>query len=161
MSKGKLSKLELSVAPAAVLLFTMIAMYIISRFDRARILRPDEYTITTVASTVLVFSGIILIVLAMKKFRLAHTSISTLNPDTASKLITSGVFTYTRNPMYLGMALISLSSVFFYGSAWCLIATAGFVAYVTRFQILPEEKALARLFTTEFEAYKANTRRWI
>jgi protein-S-isoprenylcysteine O-methyltransferase Ste14 len=63
--------------------------------------------------------------------------------------------------MYLGMVLTSLSSVVFFGSAWCLIAVVAFIAFMVRFQIIPEERAMASLFDKEFAEYKANTRRWI
>jgi len=140
-------RLENLIPPPALLLITLVVMFIISRFDRARILRFDVYSLNTLIAAILVVAGIVLSVLALKEFRLAQTTINPLKPETAS--------------MYLGILLVALSSVAYYGSAWCLIAIAAFIAYITRFQIVPEERAMASLFGKDFDIYKSNTRRWI
>ena len=154
-------RLENLIPPPAALLLTLVAMFIISRFDKARVFIADEFLLNLVIATALVIAGIALAVLALKEFRRAQTTINPLKPETASNFVKSGVFRFTRNPMYLGMLLIALSSIAFYGSAWCLIAVAAFVAFITRFQIIPEERAMTSLFGKEYDAYKANTRRWI
>lgn len=154
-------RLENLIPPPALLLITLVVMFIISRFDRARILRFDVYSLNTLIAAILVVAGIVLSVLALKEFRLAQTTINPLKPETASNFVKSGVFRFTRNPMYLGILLVALSSVAYYGSAWCLIAIAAFIAYITRFQIVPEERAMASLFGKDFDIYKSNTRRWI
>jgi len=154
-------KLETLIPPPAVLLFTLVLMFIISRFDRARILYANDFSSNTLLATVLVIAGISITVLAIKQFKINQTTVNPLRPDTATFLVTSGVFKLTRNPMYLGMVLLCLSSVVFYGSAWCLIAVVAFIAFIVRFQIVPEERAMASLFGKKFAEYKANTRRWI
>ena len=156
-----MSRLENSIPPPAVLLFTMMVMFIISRFDTTRILRADQFALNAVLATILVIAGIVVPVLGIRQFRRTQTTINPLKPNTASNLVTSGIFRLTRNPMYLGMVLLALSSAIYYGSAWCLIPVVAFIAFITRFQILPEERAMGSLFSTEFDAYKANTRRWI
>jgi protein-S-isoprenylcysteine O-methyltransferase Ste14 len=154
-------KLENLIPPPAVLLLTLVAMFFISRFDQTLVLKADNFSLNTLLATTLVISGIAIAILGIKQFRKSDTTVNPLRPDTASILVTSGVFTLTRNPMYLGMLLISLSSVAFYGSVWCLTAVAAFMAFITRFQIIPEETAMASLFGKEYDAYKASTRRWI
>jgi len=154
-------KLENLIPPPLVLLLTLVVMFVISRFDTARILRADEFALNTLIASILAFAGIALAVLGIHEFKRTQTTINPLQPAAASNLVTTGVFRFTRNPMYLGMFLIALSSVVFYGSPWCLIAIAAFVAFITRFQIVPEERAMTLLFKKEFDAYKASTRRWI
>ncbi len=63
--------------------------------------------------------------------------------------------------MYLGMALILLSLSFKFNLLGGLIVTLLFVMFITKYQIIPEEKAMLALFKDEFEIYKENTRRWI
>jgi protein-S-isoprenylcysteine O-methyltransferase Ste14 len=154
-------KLENLIPPPAILLLTLVAMFFIAGFDHTRILKADNYSLNTLIATALVTIGIAIAVLGIKQFRKSQTTVNPLKPDTASSLVTSGIFKLTRNPMYLGMVLVSLSSVAFYGSAWCLIAVAAFMAFITRFQIVPEERAMESLFDKEFDAYKASTRGWI
>jgi protein-S-isoprenylcysteine O-methyltransferase Ste14 len=136
-------------------------MFFISSFDRARILYAKGLPLNAVLATVLVILGFTITVLAIKQFKINQTTVNPLRPDTATFLVTTGVFRLSRNPMYLGMILFCLSSVVFSGSAWCLIAVAGFIAFIVRFQVIPEERAMASLFGKEFAKYKAKTRRWI
>jgi protein-S-isoprenylcysteine O-methyltransferase Ste14 len=154
-------KLENLIPPPAVLLITLLVMFVISRFDHVRFLRADAFGLNTLLAIGLVVLGIGLAVLGIKQFRQAQTTVNPLRPDTATKLVTSGVFKLTRNPMYLGMVMLALSAVVFYGSAWCLLVVAAFIAFISRFQIAPEERAMQALFGNQFAAYKASTRRWI
>ena len=76
-------------------------------------------------------------------------------------MVISGIFRFTRNPMYLGMALVLLSLSFKFNLLGGLIVTVLFIMFITKFQIIPEEEAMLSLFQDEFEIYKENTRRWI
>lgn len=154
-------RLENLIPPPAILLVTLVIMFIVSRFDSARILRADKFSINTLLATLLVVAGIAVIIFAIKEFRRAGTTINALKPETASRLVISGVFRFTRNPMYLGMLSVALGAVVFYGSAWCVIAVALFLAFITRFQVVPEERAMETLFGKQYDAYRACTRRWI
>ena len=75
--------------------------------------------------------------------------------------MTGGVFRLTRNPMYLGMALILAAWALWLGNAGGALLLAGFVAFIGRFQIAPEERALRAHFGEEFDAYARRVRRWI
>ena len=106
-------------------------------------------------------SGIAVIVFAIKSFKDYKTTINPLKPEIASSLITSGVFKYTRNPMYLGLLLILIYlSLIFNVVGGCLISL-GFIIYITKFQIIPEEVAMEKLFGNQFLEYKQQVRRWI
>jgi protein-S-isoprenylcysteine O-methyltransferase Ste14 len=94
-------------------------------------------------------------------FKRAQTTVSPLQPAKASALVTAGVFRYTRHPMYLGLALMLLALVMWLGHAINLLVLLGFVAYIMRFQIKPEERALQTLFGDAYSDYKARVRRWI
>ena len=106
-------------------------------------------------------SGIAVIVSAIKSFKDYKTTINPLKPEIASSLITSGVFKYTRNPMYLGLLLILIYlSLIFNVVGGCLVSL-GFIIYITKFQIIPEEVAMEKLFGNQFLEYKQQVRRWI
>ena len=76
-------------------------------------------------------------------------------------LVATGVYSFTRNPMYLGMVLVLLAWTVFLASPWTLAGPALFALYITRFQIVPEERVLAELFGNSFAAYRKRVRRWI
>ena len=86
---------------------------------------------------------------------------SPLKPDTASRLVTSGVYGFTRNPMYLGLCLVLAGWAFFLSSPLMLLGPLAFILYITRFQIVPEERSLSSLFGEAFADYQAKVRRWI
>ena len=99
--------------------------------------------------------------LGVKEFKKLQTTVNPLNPEAATSLVTSGVFSVTRNPMYLGMSFILLATSIFSGAWLGLLLILIFMGYITLFQILPEEKAMQDLFGETFEDYKARVRRWI
>ncbi len=94
-------------------------------------------------------------------FRRAKTTANPLQPDMASSLVVAGVYRYTRNPMYLGFVLALIGWTVFLAAPLALLGPALFVVFMTRFQIVPEERALARKFGTEFAVYRQRVRRWL
>lgn len=94
------------------------------------------------------------------QFRNAGTTVNPVRPEQSSVLITSGLYRYSRNPMYLGYALALLGWVVCQGKLLGLFAVAFFIGYITRFQILPEERQLSARFPAEYAAYKRAVRRW-
>jgi protein-S-isoprenylcysteine O-methyltransferase Ste14 len=94
-------------------------------------------------------------------FRHAKTTINPRTPEAASSLVSSGVYRTTRNPMYVGLLLVLVAWAVFLPPGWALLGPPVFVAYIHRFQITPEERALSALFGTEYSAYKARVRRWL
>jgi protein-S-isoprenylcysteine O-methyltransferase Ste14 len=105
--------------------------------------------------------GLILIVTGAVLFKLAHTTADPAKPNSASHLVTSGPYRFTRNPMYLGLLTILLGWACFLANVLTLICMIGFYLYMSEFQIKPEEQALLGLFGSDFAAYKAKVRRWI
>ena len=96
-----------------------------------------------------------------RSFKRAKTTVSPLKPDRTSALVTGGIFERTRNPMYVGLALVLVGVCTW---LWWLPALAGpalFAAYITRFQIQPEERVLAAKFAADYEGYRRRVRRWI
>ena len=112
-------------------------------------------------SVIFLLFGLGIFSAAVQSFKKHKTTINPLSPDKASSLVNSGIFSYSRNPMYLGMLLILLSVSFKFNISGGLFISFLFKIYITRFQIIPEEKAMAKLFGEEFITYKNQTRRWI
>lgn len=94
-------------------------------------------------------------------FRQAQTTVNPLKPETASTLVLAGVYRYSRNPMYVGFALLLLAWACYLAAPWALLGVVAFVLYITRFQIIPEERALAQIFGDEFQRYMGQVRRWL
>ncbi len=94
-------------------------------------------------------------------FRAARTTVDPTRPGKATTLVRDGVYRRTRNPMYLGFFLPLAGLALVLGSWIALVLAAGFVPYMNRFQIEPEERALSELFGSEFEAFRRDVRRWI
>ena len=105
--------------------------------------------------------GLLLIFLAVKSFKKSQTTINPLQPDLASSLVTDGVFKYSRNPMYLGMLFILIFISLRFNLIGGSLVALGFVIYITKYQIVPEEIAMVKLFNDKFIAYKSRVRRWL
>lgn len=105
--------------------------------------------------------GVLIIVMGIVECRRARTTVNPLNPGAASSLVVQRVYAVTRNPMYLGLALILLAWAVFLAHPLSLFVVPGFVLYMNRFQITPEERALEALFGSEFKLYSGRVRRWL
>jgi protein-S-isoprenylcysteine O-methyltransferase Ste14 len=98
---------------------------------------------------------------AIWDFKQAETSVHPKNPEKASKVVSSGIYQYSRNPMYLGLLLLLICEGVVLGNVSMLVVVYGFVFYMTRFQIVPEERALTARFGREYLDYQLNVRRWV
>ncbi|WP_297800129.1 isoprenylcysteine carboxylmethyltransferase family protein [Arenimonas sp. GDDSR-1] len=94
-------------------------------------------------------------------FRRHRTTINPLHPENTRHLVTGGVYRISRNPMYVGMAILLLAWTVYLESPAALLGLVAFIAYITRFQIIPEESLLAQHFGADFEAYRQRVRRWL
>ena len=109
----------------------------------------------------LLVAGVGIAISGVVSFRRAKTTVNPIKISTASSLVRSGVFRVTRNPMYLGMAIALLGWAAYLASWPALLGVPLFVLYINRFQIAPEERAMASLFGADYAAYKEKVRRWI
>ena len=105
--------------------------------------------------------GIAIAIGGVMSFRRAKTTVSPLKPETSAALVSTGVYSFTRNPMYLGMVVVLFAWAAYLSSIWALVGPVFFALYITRFQIVPEERVLDRLFGAPFAAYKKRVRRWL
>jgi protein-S-isoprenylcysteine O-methyltransferase Ste14 len=115
----------------------------------------------TMLSYILYFAGLTVLILAVCLFKKQNTTVNPIKIENASSLVTSGIFEYSRNPMYLGMALILLGLTLMFNVIGGTLFTLLFTIYITKFQIKPEEKVMERLFGEDFLEYKQNVRMWL
>ena len=105
--------------------------------------------------------GIATTVLAILLFKNYKTTVNPMRPEESTTLVTTGIFSVTRNPMYFGLFFIISSTVLFFGSWFGIIILIFFVWFITKFQIIPEEEAMEKLFGNKYDEYRQNVRRWI
>ena len=153
-----MKSLEARIPPPALAAAIAGAMWATSRL--APLLQiPGASRLGTAAAVLLV--GIGFSVGGVLAFRRARTTLNPTKPEQASSLVRSGVYRVTRNPMYVGLLCVLVAWAVFLSSAWALLGPLIFVLYIGRFQIAPEERALAKLFGSEFADYQAKVRRWL
>ena len=105
--------------------------------------------------------GVSLDAIALLHFFRRRTTVNPLKPASATALVTGGIYRFSRNPMYLGLATLLLAWAFYLGNLAALAGVALFVLYMNRFQIAPEERALEARFGAEYIAYRTRVRRWL
>jgi protein-S-isoprenylcysteine O-methyltransferase Ste14 len=107
----------------------------------------------------LLAAGIALAVWGFREFRRAQTSVNPHKPDSA--LIVTGPFRYSRNPLYIALALILAGVACLAGSVWTLVMLAPALAIIRTGVIAREERYLERLFGEDYLTYKTRVRRWL
>jgi protein-S-isoprenylcysteine O-methyltransferase Ste14 len=152
-----MSSLELRIPPPVVALLVAAAMWGISRVAPL----PSAPSLRIAAALGLAVVGVACSISGAMAFGRAKTTKNPMKPQSTSSLVVTGVYRFTRNPMYLGLSLVLLGWAVLLWSAWALLGPVAFVAYVSRFQIAPEEKVLGTLFGSEYLAYRAKVRRWL
>jgi protein-S-isoprenylcysteine O-methyltransferase Ste14 len=94
-------------------------------------------------------------------FRRNKTTINPVDLESASALVTSGVFRFSRNPMYVGFTAMLVGWAVCLAAPWALVGPVAFVLFTNRFQIIPEERVMRDKFGQAYDDYQAQVRRWI
>ena len=115
--------------------------------------------LTDLLGGLLVGAGIVLMLLAFAEMRKRQTTV--IPHQEASHLVTTGVFKRSRNPIYLGDALVLAGLALRWDAPVALILVPLFMFTITQRFILPEEDRLRRKFRAEFARYCEKTRRWL
>ncbi len=105
--------------------------------------------------------GVLFTFAGLAAFRREGTTVDPTRPERASSLVVTGVYRYSRNPMYLGFLLVLTGWAIHIANLLAFAALPVFVAYMTRFQIIPEERALLSRFGEAYRAYLGSVRRWL
>jgi len=150
--------LELRVPPRLVAVAVGLGMWAIS-FLEPRFDLPQSHHWATALGSAL--GGAAITFTGAARLRAAKTTLLPMRPQKTTLLVTTGIFGWTRNPMYLGLLTALVGWAGFLSSAWPLLGPVVFVLYVNRFQIRPEERVLAQLFAAEYAKYTRRVRRWL
>ena len=150
--------LEHKIPPPVVALVIMAMMWGLSAFQPTLPLPPEVRLFSIIA---LVIAAVMFAFLGIRAFRRSQTTTDPLNPDKASALVTEGIFRFSRNPMYVGLALLVSAWAIYLSVLWCFIGPILFILYINRFQIAPEERAMKSKFGDEYIAYTERVRRWL
>lgn len=152
------NSLALKLPPGALVLVVAALMWIASAATPAlHFVLPAK----SLLSLSLAIIGAVTIASGVVSFRRAKTTVNPMKPNSASSLVVSGIYKYTRNPMYVGMVLLLLGWAAFLSNLAALAFVPAFVVYINRFQIVPEERVLASIFPRDYPAYRAKVRRWV
>ena len=111
--------------------------------------------------TLCVVTGLGISFSGMREFRKAKTTVNPIKINDGSSLVSSGIFNYTRNPMYLGLLVVQIGWVVYLANPISVLAPIVFVLFINRFQIQPEERVMQSLFGSAYDEYKTRVRAWI
>ena len=150
--------LELRIPPPFVALVTILLMWLLSHALPVTEVAGSGRILTAFGIALL---GITFIGSGATQFKRIQTTINPRRPEEASILVTSGIYRLSRNPMYVGLMLVLLGWAACLASPLSLAGPVAFFAYITRFQIKPEERILLAKFGHEYQKYLSSARRWI
>ncbi len=112
-------------------------------------------------SAAMVALGVAVGLAGVATFRRSRTTVDPTRPDRASTLVANGIYGVTRNPMYVALALALVAAAVWFSNILAMIVVPIFIAWITRLQIIPEERALRARFGARFDDYAARVRRWL
>ena len=151
-------KLELRVPPVVVVAVTAGLMWVTARgLAFLDLSLPGRLPI----AVALALAGGAIILAGFMEFRRGKTTVNPKTPAAASTLLTTGVYRWTRNPMYLGFGVILVGWGVWLADAAALVLLFLYGLCMNRFQIGPEERALEARFDTAFREYRERVRRWL
>ncbi|MCE9789317.1 methyltransferase family protein [Shewanella chilikensis] len=153
-----MSGLEKKLPPLALLLLFALLQQLTSYDLPSSNLHP---VLSLGLAFFLLTAGLVIPLAGVLSFKRHGTTPDPRVPEQSSALVTSGIYRCSRNPMYLGFVLLLLAQAVFLNCLWLLFLIALFVAYLQRFQILPEERAMQQLFGDSYRLYCQKVRRWV
>ncbi len=115
-------------------------------------------TLSSILGWVFLVTGLLFMAPAVRQFRKTKNSMVTIKP--ATSLQTAGIYTISRNPMYVGLLCFYVAFAFWHGSWWTFIFIPLLILLVNFFIIHREEKYLERTFGKAYRDYKQKVRRW-
>lgn len=150
--------LELKVPPLLLVGVVAGAMLGFSRlFPSAHVQVPGG----SVAALAIAMIGVGVALAGVLCFRANKTTVNPLTPAASSMLVCSGIYRYSRNPMYLGFLLVLTGWAVHLSNGSSILMLLPFIFYMNRFQIQPEERALLAKFGPRYTEYMTTVRRWI
>ncbi len=150
--------LEHKIPPPVVAALVALAMWLVAPLGPRLALGAST---SLVLATSLFAVALAFDLAGLLAFRASRTTTNPLTPERASKLVTGGVYRVTRNPMYVGLCFILLAWAVYLSALLPFLGPLVYILYITRFQIVPEERVLRQLFGEQYIQYTARVRRWL
>jgi len=142
--------------PPLVFLFWIITGYGIQQVWPLKIGSNSSYHLE---GWILVMIGIITILTIKRAFTRAGTSIEPWDPT--SKIITTGFYAYSRNPIYISLCIVSMGIGILLNNIWVFISIIPSLFIIYFIAIKKEEVYLEEKFGDEYVQYKQKVRRWL
>ena len=148
--------MKTKIPPPIIALVMIVLIYLSSL-----LIVPTTFNYQNSLSILVLIMGLACVLPSFRLFARYKTTISPLTPSDTAALVTEGMYRYSRNPMYLGLLLLTIASTIWFGTWLGIIVNIVFIFLINFLQIIPEEEALLTIFGEEYEEYKKNVRRWI
>lgn len=157
-TKPGMQFLELKIPPVVLVIIFALAMWLGSAFAPGL---DVQFPFGGILAGIFGLLGVMIAAFGVHEFKRAKTTVNPTKPQSTSSLVRTGIYSHTRNPMYLGFLLILVGWAIAMANLVPFLVLPGFVIYMNRFQITPEERTLALIFGQDFNAYCVEARRWI
>jgi protein-S-isoprenylcysteine O-methyltransferase Ste14 len=150
--------LELKIPPLLIMVIFGIISWLIAIYTPS-----SEWLVNIqIAATSFFFvTGSLFLLSSLSLFRKNKTTVNPLEPKATSVIVTTGIYSISRNPMYVGMLLYLLSWGLYLSNYFSILVDIVFIFYINVFQIIPEENILTLQFGQQYKKYQSQVRRWI
>lgn len=149
--------LELKVPPVVQALLVALLMWLASKLTPSLATSIPGHFLLGVG---FVIAGAGCALSGVWAFRMAKTTVDPMQPESTVTIVSSGIYSVSRNPMYLGFLLALAGWALLLSHSLAFLLLPMFVAYMNRFQIAPEERALLLKFGNVYSDYLKSVRRW-
>ena len=139
----------------------LVLVLVISNFFSSKKIDLIHLPNQDLISIIILLIGVLILTNPIFKFIKSKTTIDPIKFKKVNKLIISGIYKYSRNPMYLGLLMIVISTSIFFLNIFSITTPLLFYCWINRFQIKREESFLTEKFGEEYISYKIKTRRWM
>lgn len=150
--------LELKIPPPIVMIIFLVPVYYLDSIGVGAYIQPEIIALLYILP---MLAGVTVAAIGIIEFNKKKTTINPHKPQETSALVTSGIYQFTRNPMYVGLSLIFLGVVLKIANLYGFVGVILYMLYLTRFQIAPEERTIEKMFGEEYLTYKKQVRRWL
>lgn len=145
--------MELKLPPPLLFVFCLLLIYLLPR--------GEHYPLPQWLSFLFAGIGIAVSMAGLYALKKAQTTISPFTPQKSSLLVTSGIYRFSRNPMYLGLMFLLIAWALWLNRYFTSLVIIGFIYCLNQFQIKPEERFLQQKFGERFTQYCQQVRRWL
>ena len=141
--------MKTKIPPPIIALMCIAINYLSTHF-----INPFKFPNIEIIGVFILLAGLVTAFLGYLLFKKYKTTVNPINPEETTILVTTGIFSITRNPMYLGLFFVICSTVLFFSSWFGIIILIFFVWYINKFQIIPEEETMKKSLVTNIMSIK-------